>query len=125
MSDANLRDFQKRLRSIQQNHRRLSSGYVEFEERNGLLVPVRKVRTKRGLPWRGLFLVALTFVLFKAVLLAQLGPVAYVDRHAKLEAGNFVDRMGAFALRPDPATVFLSDKLGPVLHRLEAMGVGL
>ncbi|MBV7410796.1 hypothetical protein [Maritimibacter sp. DP1N21-5] len=123
MADANLRDFQKRLRAIERDHRSLSSGYVRLEERNGLLVPVKRVRTKRGFPWRGLFLVVVTFVLFKALLFAQLGPVAYVERHALLEGGNFVDRMGAFALRPDPATIYLSDKIGPILTSIKSMGV--
>lgn len=115
MADMHQKHFANRLERIERGHRNLNGGYVKLEERNGLLVPVKKVRSRRGFPWRGLFLVLLTFMLFKATLLAYVGPVSYVDQHAKLENGSFVERMGAWAMRPDPATVFLSGKVAPLV----------
>ncbi|MBV7377892.1 hypothetical protein [Maritimibacter dapengensis] len=118
MVDINQQDFHSRLYRIERTHRNLSSGYVRLEERNGLLVPVRRVRSRRGFPWRGLFLVLIAFLVFKASLLAQIGPVRYVEHHSKLEQGSIVEQMGAWALRPDPATVYISEKIAPYLRQL-------
>lgn len=116
MANEKLADFHQRLNRIETGHRALSTGYVKLEERDGQLVPVRTVRPRRGFPWRGLFLVLLVFILFKAILLAHMGPIRYVQQHAKLEEGSVVDRMGAWALRPDPATVYIAGKLEPYMQ---------
>lgn len=119
MVDMNHERFASRLRRIEKEHRELSSGYVKLEERDGILVPVKWVRPRQGFPWRGLTLVLLVFVMFKALLFAYLGPIVYLEQHGKLENGTVIERMGAFVLRPDPATLFLSDKVGPAVTLLE------
>lgn len=119
MADANLHDFQRRLKRIEKDHRSLSSGYVELEERDGLLVPVRRVRARRGFPWRGLFLVLLVFLVFKSTLLAHLGPIRYIETHSRMEQGSAVEKAGAWVLRPDPATVYISEKIAPYLKTLK------
>lgn len=123
MADIHLSDFQKRLSRIEKEHRSLSSGYVRLQERNGVLVPVKKVRTRRGFPWRGLFLVVVVFVLFKSLMLAHLGPIGYVERHATLESGTTVEQMGAWVMRPDPATLYVSEIITPYLRMIENAGV--
>ena len=94
MADMQQKHFSDRVQRIEKGHRNLNSGYVTLVERNGVLVPVRKVRPRRGFPWRGLFLVLIVFLLFKAFLLAYLGPITYIDQHAKLEAGGIVEQAG-------------------------------
>lgn len=125
MADRNMNTFEDRLDRIKRDHRGLASGYVRLEERNGTIVPVRKVRARHGFPWRGLFLVLLAFVVFKSMLFSMLGPVRYVEHHARLEQGTVVERMGAWALRPDPATIYLSEKITPFIpkgSRITAIG---
>ncbi|MAM62578.1 hypothetical protein [Maritimibacter sp. UBA3975] len=115
MADMKHKNFEHRVQRIERGHRNLSSGFVKLEERNGLLVPVKKVRSRRGFPWRGLFLVLVVFTLFKATLLAYLGPISYIDQHAKLEQGSIVEQAGAWIMRPDAATVYLSGVISPVV----------
>lgn len=119
MASSKHNEFHERLRNVERNHKRLNSGYVRLEERNGLLVPVQKVRTRVGFPWRGLFLVLMVFWLFKAFLLAYVGPLDFVDQHAKLETGTLVERMGAWIMRADPVTVYLSEQIAPVLKTVK------
>lgn len=116
MADMKQDEFYRRLEGIERKHKSLSGGYVRLEERNGILTPVQKVRPKRAFPWRGLFLVALAFILFKATLFAHLGPIGYIRNHAELEQGGVVERMGAWILRPDPVTIFIADKIDPVVN---------
>lgn len=112
MADANYVRFSKRLRDIDARHRKLRSGYVRLEERNGLLIPVERVRVGRnGLPVRGLVLALGTFLVFKAFLLAYLGPITYLDRVGQLESGNIVEQMGAWAMRVDVITLWISEQI--------------
>ena len=121
MADMKHKDFEHRLQRIERGHRNISGGYVKLEERNGLLVPVKKVRSRRGFPWRGLFLVLVVFMLFKATLLAYLGPIHYIEQHAQLEQGSIVEQAGAWILRPDAATVYLSGVIAPVVNILNTI----
>ena len=114
MADANIARFNKRLQDIETRHKRRASGFVRLEERNGILMPVERVRVRRGLPVRGIVLALLAFLVFKGFLLAHLGALTYVDRVARLEAGNVVEQMGAWAMRPDPVTLWVADQLGVV-----------
>ncbi len=99
--DANQARFQQRLNDITRKHRRSSGRYVRLEERDGILMPVERVRVARRPPLRGIMLALLAFLGFKAFLFAYLGPVTYADRLAELEGGNVVEQMGAWAMRPD------------------------
>ncbi|MGH1367545.1 MAG: hypothetical protein ACRBCL_02940 [Maritimibacter sp.] len=115
MADINYARFNKRLKTIERRHKKLSSGYVRLEERNGLLVPVQRKKTRRGFPVRGLLLTLFLFLAFKGFLLAHLGTITYVDRHALLEQGSAIEQMGAWAMRPDPLTVWISAQISPYL----------
>lgn len=115
MTDANRIRFEKRVRSIETQHARMGSGYVRMVERNGILVPTSPVRTRRAVPLRGLVLALGVFLVFKALLFVHLGPITYVDRVSKLESGNVVEQVGAWAMRADPVTLWISDQLAQVL----------
>ncbi|MCB1349711.1 MAG: hypothetical protein R3D59_13445 [Paracoccaceae bacterium] len=114
MSDANYARFNERLHEIESRHRGTSSGFVRLVERNGILAPAEQSRGRRGLPVRGIVLSLLAFLVFKGILLAQLGAVTYVSRVAQLEAGTIVEQMGAWAMRADPLTLWIADMVGKV-----------
>jgi len=114
MTDANYARFNQRLHDIESRHQRRSSGFVRLVERNGILAPVERVRTRNGLPVRGIVLALLAFLGFKGFLMAHLGAITYVDRVAKLEAGSIVEQMGAWAMRADPVTLWIADQISMV-----------
>lgn len=108
MSDTNRANFSARLREIDQRHKRLASGYVRLEERNGLLVPVEGVKLRRGSPLRGITLALGMFLVFKGFLLAYLGPVTYTDRVGALDGGSIVEKAGGWIMQADPVTHFIA-----------------
>ena len=111
MTDANYARFNQRLHEIESRHRNQSSGFVRLVERNGILAPAERVRGRRGLPVRGIVLSLLTFLAFKGFLMAHLGAVTYVNRVAQLESGTLVEQMGAWAMRADPVTLWISEQI--------------
>jgi hypothetical protein len=120
MADANYVKFNKRLRDIDSRHRKLSRGYVQLVERDGLLVPVSTRRTaRRGFPFRGLLMILGGFLLFKAILLTHLGPLTYNERVEKLAAGTSLEQAGAWVMRADPATLWITQQIGLQLDALK------
>jgi hypothetical protein len=109
--DANQANFQKRLIEIDRKHSRSRGRFVRLEERDGMLVPVDKVRVTRRVPLRGLMLALVAFLGFKAFLFAYLGPITYADRLSSLEQGNVVEQMGAWAMRPDAVSRWVAGGL--------------
>ncbi|WP_421701490.1 hypothetical protein [Aliiroseovarius sp.] len=119
MADANYVRFNKRLRDIDSKHRKLSRGYVQLVERDGLLVPVSTRRTaRRGFPFRGLLLTLAGFLVFKAVLLTHLGPITYGERVEKLAGGTTLEQAGAWVMRADPITMWITRQIGLQLDAL-------
>jgi len=114
MTDANYARFNQRLHEIESRHSRRSSGFIRLIDRNGILSPVERTGSRRGLPVRGIVLALLAFLGFKGFLMAHLGAITYVDRIAKLEAGNIVDQMGAWAMRADPVTLWIAQQINMV-----------
>lgn len=110
MADANHANFSARLREIDQRHKRLASGYVRLEERNGLLVPVEAVKLRRGMPLRGVSLMLGMFLVFKGFLLAYLGPVTYANRVGELTGGTFVEKLGGWIMQADPVTHWIASQ---------------
>lgn len=116
MADANYVKFNKRLRDIDRKHRKLSRGYVQLVERDGLLVPVSRRRApRRALPAKGLLLILAGFLLFKAFLLASIGPITYQERVTRLADGTAVEQAGAWAMTADPVTLWVADQIKPLL----------
>lgn len=115
MADANYARFNNRVRAIERRHKRLGSGYVRLEERDGLLVPVERVRVRRGLPLRGITLALSAFLAFKGFLLAYLGPVTYLDRVGILEGGSVVEKAGAWLMGVDPITLWIAEQFSIII----------
>ena len=111
MADANYVKFNKRLRDIDRKHRKMSRGYVQLVERDGLLVPVSRRPARRGFPFRGLLLILGGFLIFKAILLTHLGPITYGERVEKLAGGTALEQAGAWVMRADPITLWITQQV--------------
>ena len=108
MTDAQVQDFQKRVRGVSRQHRKMSRGYVQLVERNGLLVP-KTSKARRGFPIKGLALTAAGFVAFKAFLFNQVGALNYSDRIETLSQGAMLEKAGGWIMQADPATIAISN----------------
>ncbi|MCU0909442.1 MAG: hypothetical protein MUF73_18900 [Rhodobacteraceae bacterium] len=111
MADPNHVKFDRRLERILRDHRKRSRGYVTTVNHDGLLIarPKRAVGSTALL--RGLLLCLATFVVLKAVLYVRLGPEAYAARTVQLDGGSIPDRIGAWAMTMDPATLWLATQI--------------
>lgn len=110
MSNAQMQEFDRRLRRIDRRHRSLARGFVLSVSRDGLIV-ARPARDSWGFPWRGLLFVLVAMMGFKALLHAQIGTEAYNGRVAALAAGTTAEKVGAYVMHADPMTLWLSSKL--------------
>lgn len=107
--------FNERLTLLSEKHARMSNGYVASVRSDGLIV-VRPRRARIAFPLRGLALLTVGFFVFKAFILAAIGPVTYNERLANLQAGNTLERAGAWVLQIDPLTDAIAGLTGPVLR---------
>lgn len=113
MADTNHATFAARLRDINERHRRLASGYVRLEERDGLLVPVasRRMRVRSGLPVHGIATTLGGFLVFKGFLLAYLGPATYSQRVGDLASGSLPEQIGGWLMSADRVTLWIATQL--------------
>lgn len=107
--------FDKRLKRIEKNKARMREGYVGQVSKDGLIV-FRPKRRRTVFSVRGLALVVLGFVAFKALIMAHLGPNTYQSRIDTLSDGTVVEQAGAFLMQPDPATQMAAAKLRTYLN---------
>jgi len=107
--------FSERLRLLARKHNAMSQGYVTRMQPDGLIVARPKRRPLR-ISGRSVFLFLAAFIAFKAFLVANLGPQTYDDRLARLEAGTFVEKAGAFVMQADPLTMYAAQQIGPILR---------
>ncbi|SEP74813.1 hypothetical protein [Thalassovita taeanensis] len=114
MADA-FNEFDQRLRRIDRSRARLKHGYVTIVDRDGLIV-TRPRRVRRGVPLRGLFLLALGFLGFKALLMAHLGFGIYDDRVRGLQDGPAVEQLGAVVMQSDPVSAYIAQQIRPYLR---------
>lgn len=110
MADANYVKFSKRMRLIEKRHRKMSRGYVQMVERDGILVPKTRSTARRQFPFRGLAIALMLFLVFKAGLMIQLGAATYDDRVAKLAAGSSAEKVGAWVMTADPISIWISNQ---------------
>ncbi|WP_424942284.1 hypothetical protein [Aliiroseovarius crassostreae] len=111
MADANYANFSKRTRAIEKQHRKLSRGYVQLVEREGILVPKSRRTLHRKFPVRGLAMLLALFLVFKGFLMVQLGTSIYDERVAKLSAGSQVEQIGAWVMRTDPISQWIAQQI--------------
>lgn len=107
MSDVKQLQFGQRLRRIEKAHKKLGRGAVVTMTEDGLLV-AKPQPLSAGVPLRGVFMALCVLLGFKAFLFSQLGEASYQDRIALLESGSTMERMGAYVMKVDPVTVWLS-----------------
>ncbi|WP_373051104.1 hypothetical protein, partial [Thalassovita aquimarina] len=93
---------------------RLRRGYVTVVGRDGLIV-TKPRRMRRRFPVRGIMLLALGFMGFKALLMAHLGFGIYLDRVENLQKGGMVEQAGAVLMAPEPVSQLLAVQLRPYL----------
>lgn len=113
MADPNLRDFYDRVTRILRAHEK---GYG-FEAVGTLGRSHYTRRKALRIPVMGPVLVLVCgIVLLKAIIHQGLGAQDYQERVAALWAGGALDRAGAVLMQPDPATLWVSDRLGAMLR---------
>lgn len=110
MSDAQMNEFDERLRRIDRRHQRLARGFVMSVSKDGLIV-ARPARESYRFPWRGLLMILVAMMLFKGLLHAQVGATDYDSRIVALQQGTVIEQAGAWFMKADPVTLWLSSHM--------------
>ena len=108
--------FDNRLKRIERSHRDFGRGYTAVVGRDGLIT-IKARPSRRSLPVKGAALLLIGFFCFKALMLAHLGPDAYVERVAELETGTIVEQVGGWMMQADPATHWIATQIGPFMRQ--------
>jgi len=115
MADANLQNFDNRLRRISRRHRKMAVGYVTSVNHDGLII-ARPRRHAPRFPWKGMMLTVTLLLLFKGFLYLSLGAITYDSRVEKLQEGTVIEQAGAFAMQADPATRWIAAQIQSLLN---------
>lgn len=107
--------FQSRLKHINRKHTAMSEGFSAKMRPDGLLV-IQPRRVQSRISARTVVIFAGAFLLFKGFLMAALGFSSYDERVRTLAEGSALERAGAFIMQADPASVYIAQKIGPVLR---------
>ncbi len=107
--------FNDRLRLLDRKHRAMSHGYVTRVQPDGLII-AKPRRQPIRISGRAVLVFVLAFIGFKAFLVANLGPLTYDERLARLNAGTVVEQAGAFVMQADPVTMYVAEQIGPILR---------
>ena len=99
--------FEKRLRNIVRTHQRINQGAVHSMRSDGLIVARPRLYNPR-FPLKGLLLIIVALILFKAYILADLGQATYQERVGALAEGNVFEKVGAWVMQPDAVTTEIS-----------------
>ena len=114
MAYQHLEDFGRRLDRINKRHGKMANGYVTVMNADGLLVN-RAQRRGFRFPWRFVALLAVSFIVIKAILIAGLGASEYQARAVSLQAGTTVEQFGAWAMQPDPVTNWVAAQIRAIM----------
>ncbi len=107
--------FDKRLKRIVRRHDRMaSSGAVKTVNADGLIVARPRVY-KPKFPLKGILVLVILGFLFKGFLFAYLGEAEYANRVAGLSEGSMMEKVGAWVMQADPATMFLAGSIESLL----------
>ena len=115
MVDGKQMQFGQRLQRIDRNHQKLARGYVMSMNHDGLMIAQPRKKAS-SMPLRALFLCLLTLLVFKGFLYAELGAAGYADRVALLEGGNAVEKIGSYAMKADPVTLWIAGLMEPFVN---------
>ncbi len=100
------KEFDDRLARIDRDRARMVHGYKAIVADDGLIV-FRATKPRKQMPLRGMMLVLMAWIGFKALVLGSVGAEVYEDRLADLRAGSPVEQFAAVVLAPDVATRFV------------------
>ena len=105
--------FEKRLRRIVREHQRMANGVTHTIRHDGLIVARPRVYNPK-FPLRGLLLLVGAALFFKGYIYATLGATAYGERIALLAEGSAVEKVGAWIMQADAATLAVAQLLGSI-----------
>lgn len=100
--------FDRRLKRIVRNHRRMSHGVVHSVNSNGLIVARPRLYNPK-FPLKGLLLAVVAMFAFKGFLYASLGAETFDLRVAELAAGSSVEKVGAWVMQADVGTTTIAE----------------
>jgi len=100
--------FEKRLRNVVRNHQRLNTGAVHSMRDDGLIVARPRVYNPK-FPLRGLILLVVTAVLFKAYIYANLGAERFNERVSQLAEGSTIEKVGSWVMQADTVTITIAE----------------
>ncbi len=106
--------FDKRLKRIVRRHDKMANGVVRTVGSDGLIVARPRSYTPR-FPLKGILLLVVVGFLFKGFLFAGMGAETYNSRVGLLLQGSTVEKVGAWFLQADPATVYIGETISSVL----------
>lgn len=114
MVDRNMQNFYGRLGRIERIH--AAGGGFEADGTLGMSHYRQAApRARRFGLMAPLALVLMAVIAIKASVLASIGPGAYEERIARLQAGSTADHVGAYVLQADPLTVALAAQVRKLL----------
>ncbi|MGR3501737.1 hypothetical protein [Pseudaestuariivita sp.] len=113
MADS-FQSFDARLNGLERKHRKLARGYRNVVHPDGL-IEMRPV-FRLHVPIKGIMLLLLGFLTFKAVVFAALGPASYEARVDALAQSTSIESFGAWFMQVDPATEFVGLQLRPLFR---------
>jgi hypothetical protein len=107
--------FDERYRKVLKRHRQLSRGYVTKIQKNGVIAhkPIRRVR--EAMSFSAILLPFGILFFLKACIVVVLGDEGYASQIEMLQAGGFVEQVGAVLMQVDPITSVLTKFLGTVI----------
>ena len=92
----------------------MENGYVTEVGPDGLIV-ARPVRVRPRLSLRPLIYCLAAFLIFKGLLLAELGSRVYGERVDRLRDGTAVEKVGAWVMQVDPVSRWIASQVAPHL----------
>ncbi|TNF59472.1 MAG: hypothetical protein EP307_10375 [Rhodobacteraceae bacterium] len=107
--------FAKRLRRLARKHDAMSRGYETRIRPDGLLI-VRPRRRSSGISLKSVIIFLAAFILFKGLVLAEVGQGTYENRLVAMQSGTWVEQAGAVVMQIDPATRYVAGFLAPFLR---------
>jgi hypothetical protein len=113
MSQSEL-SFDERVRRLMRKHDLMQKGVVHRMGNDGLITAYPR-RRRPSLPLRAVLILVISAFLFKALVYHHLGNETYNARVDLLEQGTAFEKVGGWIMQSDPATIWLSETLGPYL----------
>ncbi|KEO52705.1 hypothetical protein [Thioclava pacifica] len=115
MRDPQFNEFEKRLHRIDQIHQAGGAFEASGSLGRSYFDSVRP-KARRTIPLRGIALLLAGVLLFKGLMLAEVGQEDYTARVTSLAEGSVFEQIGAWVMHADPATQMIARMIWPLLH---------